>query len=237
MVYLMGRAVKRPYDSTRRRAQARETQREVLRAAHDLFVDQGYGGTTIAQVAKRAGVSPETIYATFKNKATLLHRTWDVTIGGDDEEVAFHERPEVMALRAEPDLAARFMMQARFFTTTARRITPFARAVRGAAASEASAAQMVTEMDRQRLAGLTVMARAAAATGQLKVTETECRDLIWAMTDGHLWHQLVVERGWSDVQHADWLGRMWVSLLVTVPDQPRARKPGPSSDERSDASW
>ncbi len=217
MVYLMSEPVKRPYDATRRRAQARETQRAILRAAHDLFVEQGYGRTTIAQVAERAGVSPETIYATFKNKATLLHRTWDVTIGGDDEEVVFHERPEVMAIRAEPDLAARFMMHARFSTATARRMTPFVRSVHGAAASEASAAQMAAEMDEQRLAGLTVMAREAAATGQLKVTEEECRDLIWATTDGHLWHQLVVERGWSDEQYADWLGRMWVNLLVQDP--------------------
>ena len=96
----MTQPVKRSYDASRRRAQARATQREVLRAAHDLFVQQGYGRTTIAQVAERAGVSTETIYATFKNKATLLHRTWDVTIGGDDEEVVFHERPEIQAIRA-----------------------------------------------------------------------------------------------------------------------------------------
>jgi AcrR family transcriptional regulator len=214
MVYLMREPVKRSYDATRRRAQARETQRAILRAAHDLFVEQGYGRTTIAQVAERAGVSAETIYATFKNKATLLHRTWDVTIGGDDEEVVFHERPEVMAMRAEPDLVKRLAMQARLSTATARRMTPFARAVRGAAASEASAAEMAAEMDRQRLAGLSVMAREAAATGQLKVTEEECRDLVWATTDGHLWHQLVVERGWSDEQYADWLARIWVCLLA-----------------------
>jgi len=192
-----------------------------LRAAHDLFVEQGYGRTTIAQVAERAGVSPETIYATFKNKATLLHRTWDVTVGGDDEEVVFHERPEVKAIRAEPDLATRLTMHARLSTATARRMTPFARSVRGAAASEASAAEMATEMDRQRLAGISVMAREAAATGQLKVTEEECRDLVWATTDGHLWHQLVVERGWTDEQYADWLGRMWVSLLVRDPVRSR----------------
>ena len=77
-------------------------------------------------MAERAGVSPETIYATFKNKATLLHRTWDVTIGGDDEEVVFHERPEVLAMQAETDLAERIMMHARFSTATARRMTPFA---------------------------------------------------------------------------------------------------------------
>jgi AcrR family transcriptional regulator len=210
----MAGPVKRPYDATRRRAQARETQRSVLRAAHDLFVEQGYGRTTIAQVAERAGVSPETIYATFKNKATLLHRTWDVTIGGDDDEVPFHERPEVMAIRGEPDLARRFMLHARFSTATARRMTPFVRSVRGAAASEESAAAMAAEMDRQRLAGMTVMAEEAAATGQLKVSTEECRDLIWAMTDGHLWHELVVERGWSDEQYAAWVGTMWVAALV-----------------------
>jgi AcrR family transcriptional regulator len=210
----MTRSVKRQYDATRRRAQARETQRAVLRAAHDLFVEQGYGRTTINQVAERAGVSPETIYATFKNKATLLHRTWDVTVGGDDEDILFHERPEVMAIRAEPDLAERLMLHARWSTATARRMTPFARSVQGAAASEPSAAAMAAEMERQRLAGISVMAREAAATGQLKVSEEECRDIVWSMTDGHLWHQLVVERGWTDERYADWLGRTWVAHLV-----------------------
>jgi AcrR family transcriptional regulator len=186
----------------------------ILRAAHDLFVEQGYGRTTINQVAERAGVSAETIYATFKNKATLLHRTWDVTVGGDDEAVVLHERPEVKAIRAEPDLAKRFTMQARFSTATARRMTPFVRSVQGAAASEPSAAAMAAEMEQQRLNGISVMAKEAAATGQLKVSEQECRDIVWAMTDGHLWHQLVVGRGWSDEQYADWLGRTWVALLV-----------------------
>ncbi|MEZ0580862.1 TetR/AcrR family transcriptional regulator [Nocardioides sp. MH1] len=210
----MTRPVKRQYDGSRRRAQARETQRAVLRAAHDLFVEQGYGRTTITQVAERAGVSPETIYATFRNKATLLHRTWDVTIGGDDDEVVFHERPEVVAIRAEPDLAKRFLMHARLSTATARRMTPFVRAVQGAAASEPRAAEMAAEMERQRLAGMGVMAAEAAATGQLKVSEEQCRDIIWSMTDGHLWHRLVVERGWSDERYADWLGRTWVAMLV-----------------------
>jgi AcrR family transcriptional regulator len=210
----MSEPVKRSYDSTRRRAQARETQRAILRAAHDLFVEQGYGRTTIAQVAERAEVSPETIYATFRNKATLLHRTWDVTVGGDDEEIVFHERPEVVAIRAEPDLTRRLEMHARFSTATARRMTPFVRSVQGAAASEPSAAKMAAEMERQRLAGLSVMASEAAATGQLRVGEEECRDIMWATTDGHLWHQLVVERGWSDEQYAEWLARTWIAHLV-----------------------
>ena len=58
------------------------------------------------------------------------------------------------------------------------------------------------------------MAQHAAATGQLAVSEQECRDVVWATTDGTLWHQLVIEQGWSDERFATWLGRMWVALLV-----------------------
>jgi AcrR family transcriptional regulator len=215
--------VKRSYDSSRRQEQARQTQREILRVAHDLFVDQGYGRTTIADVARGAGVSPETIYATFKNKATLLHRVWDVTVGGDDAEVVFHERPEIQAIRGEPDLGKRFLLHARMSTATARRMTPFALAVQGSSGAEESAREMLAEMDRQRYEGIGVMAAEAAATGQLAVSEQECRDLVWATTDGLLWHRLVQVRGWTDEQYADWLGRMWVTSLVDPTKKPRRR--------------
>jgi hypothetical protein len=99
-------------------------------------------------------------------------------------------------------------------TATARRMTPFVRAVRAAAGSEPAAAAMVTEMDRQRYEGMGVMARESAKTGQLKATEQECRDVIWAMTDGNLWHELVIERGWTDEQYAEWVGAIWVAMLV-----------------------
>lgn len=206
--------VKRSYNSSRRQEQARQTRRTVLRTAHDLFVEKGYGRTTIADIARAAGVSAETIYATFKNKATLLHRVWDVTIGGDDADVVFHERPEIRAIRAEPDLAKRFLLHAHMSTATARRMAPFLLALRGAAATEAAAAELLAEVDRQRLAGMTVMAHEAAATGALAVTEEQCRDLIWSTTDGTLWHRLVAERGWTDEQYAECLGRMWVAALV-----------------------
>jgi AcrR family transcriptional regulator len=210
----MAEIVKRPYDSSRRQEQARQNRRGILRAAHDLFVQHGYGQTTIADIARAAGVSQETIYASFKNKATLLHHVWDVTIGGDDDDVVFHERPEIQAIRNEPDLAKRFVLHARMSTTTARRMTPFVRAVRAAAGSEPAAAAMVAEMDRQRYEGMGVMAREAARTGQLKVDEQECRDVVWAMTDGNLWHELVVERGWTDERYAEWVGAIWVAMLV-----------------------
>jgi len=211
----MGEVVKRrPYDSSRRRAQANETRSAIVRAARDLFIQQGYGRTTVADVARAAGASVETVYAAFGNKATLLHNSWDITVGGDDEDIVFHERPEVRAIRDEPDLARRLMLHAAFSTRTAQRIAPFQLMVQSAAGADPVAAAMLDEMGRQRLAGMTVMAAESAATGQLAVSEEECRDVIWSMTDGMLWHRLVNERSWTNERFADWLGRMWVLLLV-----------------------
>ena len=208
------RPVKRRYDSSRRRAQAAETRSAIVQAARDLFIERGYGHTTVQDIAKAAGVSVETIYSSVGRKPELLHCAWDITVGGDDEDVVFHERPEVVAIRAEKDLARRLELHAAFSTRTAQRIAPFQLMVQSAAGADPAAAAMLDEMGRQRLAGMTVMAAEAAATGQLAVSEEECRDVIWSMTDGMVWHRLVNERGWTNERFAEWLGEVWVERLV-----------------------
>jgi AcrR family transcriptional regulator len=210
-------AVKRAYDSSRRKAQADESRRAIVRAARDLFVDQGYGHTTLADIARAAGVAVETIYSSVGPKAVLLHKAWDITIGGDDDDIVFHERPEVLAVRNEPDLAKRLMLHSKLSTATAQRIAPFQLMVQAASGADPAAAAMLAEMGRQRLAGMTVMAAEAEQTGQLAVSREVCRDLIWSMTDGVLWYRLVHERGWSNARFADWLGRVWVTSLVKKP--------------------
>jgi AcrR family transcriptional regulator len=207
--------VKRPYDSSGRQAQAKANQLAVLRVAHDLFVTHGYARTTVADVAGAAGVATETVYAMFGNKPTLLRRVWDITIGGDDDDIPFHDRPEIRAIRSEPDLARRFEMHAAMYTRTARRTAPFLLALAGAAAADPIAAEMLAEVSQQRLMGMSVMARDAATTGQLAVSEQRCRDVVWAMTDGTAWHRLVIERGWTDEEFAAWLATAWIATLVT----------------------
>src|SRR5689334_9021372 len=65
-------AVKRSYRSERRREQAAQTRERVLAAAARAFVARGFEATSVAAIAEEAGVSPETIYARFGNKRTLL---------------------------------------------------------------------------------------------------------------------------------------------------------------------
>ena len=210
----MTRSARRQYNSVRRREQAGETRLRIIRSAYDLFVDQGYGRTRIAQIARTAGVAVETVYATFGSKPKLLHEVWDVTVGGDEDDVPVHERAEVLAVRAEADLGRRLRRLAVFNTAVSRRTAPLMVALRGAAASDGAAAAMLTEIDRQRLEAMSLHASEAAVTGQLAVTEAECRDILWSTTDGALWHRLVTGRNWADSRYAAFLGNLWVAALV-----------------------
>jgi len=210
----MNRKVKRSYDSTRRREQATETRRLIIHAAHDLFVGKGYGRTTIAEVAAAAGVAVETVYAAYRNKPSLLRQVWYATFRGDEEDVRLLHRPEIRAVLAEPDLATRLRAQAVVFLPVFRRITPLLRALQGAATSEPEAATMLAEFDERRLDAAGHYAKAAVATGQLAVSERECRDVLAATLDGALWHRLVEEGGWSEDRFAQLLGTIWVATLA-----------------------
>ena len=210
----MERKIKRQYDSRRRQEQAAETRRNIIAAANELFIAQGYGQTTIKQVAERAGVSVETVYATFGTKASLLRHVWYVDFRGDEADVTLYDREEMQSILTEPDLPNRIRRHAVFVTASNRRIFPLLDALAGAAASEPDAAAMLAEWADRRLDVATRYAHAAAATGQLGVSEEECRDVVYATMDGTLWAQLVAQRGWSDERFSDWLAAIWIAALV-----------------------
>ena len=210
----MSKPVKRQYNSTRRQEQADETRLRILRAAHDLFLAKGYGRTTIAEIAQRAGVAVETVYAAFRTKAALLRQTWYMIFRGDEADVSLYDRAEMQAILAEPDLPTRIRNHAAFVTASNRRMAPLYHALQGAAATEQAAADMLDEYRGRRLDVATKYARAAAATGQLAISQGECRDVMFATMDGALWQRLVAERGWSNQRYSEWLASLWTSLLV-----------------------
>lgn len=210
----MSEKVKRSYRSTRRSEQASETRRRIISAAHGLFVGKGYGRTTIAEVAEVAGVAVETVYAAFRNKPTLLRQVWYTAFRGDEQDIRLLDRPEIRSVLAEPDLATRLRAHAVAMTPVFRRVTPLLHALQGAATSEPAAEAMLDEFDARRLDAAGHYARAAAATGQLAVSEQECRDLFAATMDGALWYRLVEQRGWPDERFARVLAAMWISALV-----------------------
>jgi AcrR family transcriptional regulator len=98
--------VKRDYHSGLRAAQAEQTRRSIVSAAARLFVDEGYGATTIDAVAQSAGVSRKTVFTAVGGKVDLLKTALDWAVAGDDQPVAVADRPEVRELLAMDDPAA-----------------------------------------------------------------------------------------------------------------------------------
>jgi AcrR family transcriptional regulator len=62
----------RSYTSALRTEQARLTRQRIIDAARELFVARGYARTTVADIARAADGSPETVYALFDGKYGLL---------------------------------------------------------------------------------------------------------------------------------------------------------------------
>jgi AcrR family transcriptional regulator len=81
-------AVKREYDSNRRRRQAAQTRADILQAARRLFAERGYPATTIEAIAAEAEVSEATVYAGFGSKAGILPALQRLM----QEEVDYDER-------------------------------------------------------------------------------------------------------------------------------------------------
>lgn len=76
---------KRAYTSTVRAVAARETRAAILRAAKQLFAEQGYARATVAGIAERAGVALNTVYTSVGGKAALMEALVSESAG--DEQI------------------------------------------------------------------------------------------------------------------------------------------------------
>src|SRR3712207_5019967 len=93
---------KRPYDSSRRRAQAAATRSDILRAAQRLFETRGYAGTTMEAIAAEAGVALKTVYAAFETKSGLLRSLWNHLLRDRRDNVPVAEQPWYREVLDEP---------------------------------------------------------------------------------------------------------------------------------------
>ena len=84
----------RSYDSPKRRAQADETRQAIAAAARRIFVERGWSGTRVRDVAEEAGVSEPTVYAVYGNKAGLAMALLDSLDDAADVPRMFRELRE-----------------------------------------------------------------------------------------------------------------------------------------------
>ncbi|WP_299050629.1 TetR/AcrR family transcriptional regulator [uncultured Nocardioides sp.] len=209
-----GRA--REYDASGRRRRADERRRAVIAAARELLEERGWTATTIADVARTAGVSAESVYQRFGSKAALVQEVFDVAIAGDDAPVAVADRPENQRIRAEPDLRTKLRLYAEGAALRAERSARVQLAIRAGAGSDANVADLWRTISEQRLVGVTMFARHLVASGGVRegVDEAEIADVVWTCLSVEVYDLLVLQRGWSTTAYADWLTRTLVAAVA-----------------------
>jgi AcrR family transcriptional regulator len=208
--------VSRSYSSPLREEQARLTQRRILDAARELFLEQGYAATTMNAIAARAAVSAQTVYKSFGTKPALVKRLHDVTLAGDDEPIAMIDRPEMRALHRETDPAEFLRAYARVGRALMDRLGPLLRVlVAGAEGGDEDLRRYVETVDGERLIGARIAAHRLVELGAIDAADEErARDGIWTLNSVQVWSLLTEQRGWSADDYATWVGEAMVAAAL-----------------------
>lgn len=205
---------RRAYRSPRREQQAAETRALVVAAAARLFGEHGWAATGMREVARAAGVSVETVYASFRSKADLLRAAIDVAVVGDSAPVPLDQRPEFAAL-GSGTRRQRAHATARLVTGINQRTAGVVLALREAAASDPELAEWMREREQRRR--INVGQGAALVAGRAVAPEEV--DGLWAVLAVEVYQLLTELRGWTPQQYEMWLADV-LDRLLPGPDQP-----------------
>lgn len=215
--------VKRRYVSDHRRDLAQRTRQKILASARELFRDQGYGVTTIREIASRAAVAVPTVYAAFGGKRAILLHLLDSIEGLADQSSLFvslaeHAREPRAQLRAFVDF------HVRLFTLGADMI----RIVQLAGGANRDIAELWTLGARRRLETCRKLVASLAPHRALKkgMSEDRAIDLLWALGSPEFYSLFVLDRRWSPEAFGDWLyGIAQEQLFGPLPEPTAKTRP------------
>ena len=205
----MSGAVKRTYSSDLRATQARDTRKSIVSAGARLYTSQGFGRTTIDEIAAAAGVSRKTVFTSVGGKVELLKLAIDWAIAGDDEPVALRDRPVIQQAEAMTDPDELIAHWAHLITTILSRTSGLMLAATVAAGIDPDAATLLARWHANRRVGASGFVHRLAAVGGLRpgLDLEQAIDIAWVFNDPTLFHRLVTERGWPVDEFEAWIRR------------------------------
>jgi AcrR family transcriptional regulator len=208
---------RRRYVSPVRAEQAARTRRAVLQAARELFDEQGYAATGVGQIAARAGVAVDTVYAAAGRKPALLRELVETSLSGADTAVPAEEREYVKELRAAPTAGEKIAIYAAAVAEVQARLAPVHRALAEAAVGDRELAALRAEIDERRARNMRLFAADLRATGELRpdLSDDEVADVVWSMNAAEYHALLVGQRGWSTERFGRFLADAWTRLLLS----------------------
>lgn len=208
----------RKYDGSRRRAAAGQTRAAVLRAARELFTSRGYPATSVAEIARAAGVSVDTLYETVGRKPQLLLAVHDMELAGGDSPVEAEQRDYVKAIRAAPTAVAKITAYTEALARLLPRTVPLLDSLRAAGETEPGCREVYQAVRERRAANMRLFAADLRATGELRddLDDDTVADLVWSMNAPE-YFLLITSRGRTPGQYAAMVRDVWIRTLLRNP--------------------
>lgn len=194
-----------PYVSPLREAQAAETRRRILESAAIVFSTSGYTGTSLAHIARDAGVSVETVKQNGP-KAALLLATFGHAFAGSEEDTPLHQRPSLEGIRALPD--DEFLPGWLGFVAAANaRVARLWPRLLEAALVDAEVGERIGALQRNRaldMRSVVTMMRERGMCRSARGDDVLAASLSFLISP-ESYDQLVFESGWAPEAYLDWL--------------------------------
>ncbi|MDW5326306.1 TetR/AcrR family transcriptional regulator [Plantactinospora sp. KLBMP9567] len=196
---------RRRYDSLVRTAQADETRRQIAQAARRLFVAQGWGRTTVRDVAREAGVSVPTVYSAYGNKLGLAIALMDAAdLAADPDRL-------VAELAAAADPPGQLAVSVAFHRRLFERAGDVILLLREGGRTEPELAAAYREGPRRgEKALLALFSSWPAGTFSDGVDPRTAVDMYGAICGIDAYAELTAGRGWSPERVERW----WTELLT-----------------------
>jgi AcrR family transcriptional regulator len=208
--------VKRRYHSPKREHQARQTREQIVGSARRLFARDGFARTTVEAIAREAGVSAQTVYASVGSKRAIVGALIDrmELEGGSEElrrELTSTEDPREQ-LRAIVQFNRRLFERGQDILriTMATRVDP-----------DLESLWHEGEVRRREGQARWVEAWREAAVLRPDLSEVEAADVLWALTGPDVYGLFVVDCAWPGPEFEKWLFATLESRLFRpAPDDP-----------------
>jgi AcrR family transcriptional regulator len=215
----------RGYRSPLRAERARANREAVLRSAHELFLEQGYVRTSVAEVARRAGVSADLVYKLFETKKGLLVEVLNFAVTGVTDSPPVLEQDGPRAVQAMSDQRRQLATMAPDIAGRVSRARPVDDVFRSAAEADVEIAAKRADLHETRWRTLRAVVGAIAANGPLRhgVSEDDAATTLWLLASPETHRLLVDVRGWSLDKYAAWLADS-LEVLLLPPEPGSARR-------------
>jgi AcrR family transcriptional regulator len=198
--------VKRRYHSPKRELQARQTREQILDAALGLFFRDGFARTTVGAIAREAGVSDQTIYASVGSKRAIVGALIDrMEVEGGSEELG-----RVLVSTHDPRQQLRAIVRFnRLLFERGQDILKIALESR----VDPDVESFWREGEARRREGQARWVRAWSEAGVLRTGPGEAADVLWALTGPDVYGLFVVDCAWPGPRFEEWLFRTLESRL------------------------